>query len=121
MKASSKKSKPPAPFAVATLPRVNSGCCHEQNRVWIHPVCALPNGMFLVADGWRLIGWTTAPTTGSGPHAIIYEKVTPAGSIHMGTNADFEPGIYWGHGNADAMIFCPQLPPELEEEIGPWL
>jgi len=67
-------------------------------------------------EGWTLLGWCDAPTKGAGPHAIVYEKTTPRSD-----EEPFEPGIYWGHGNAKNMQFVNELPSELEAELGPWV
>jgi hypothetical protein len=101
---------------VADLPKVNAGKLHGGNKVWLHPVCAHPDNRFVCEEGWELKGWNFAPSKGAGPHAIVYEKTTPAeqsligGSLH----AHFEPGIYWGHGDAKEMQFpaTPQRKPQ---------
>jgi hypothetical protein len=64
--------------SVALMPKVNSAKCHGENRVFIHPVCALDGCRFMVNEGWRVLGWCDAPTKGTGPHAIVYEKLSPS-------------------------------------------
>jgi hypothetical protein len=93
---------------VAKLPKVNSAKLTSENRVYIHPICGNMDGTNECLKGWRLVGWGNAPwTSGLGPHAIVYEKTSPAGSetIYASSHADWEPGIYWGHGNAKTMLF----------------
>lgn len=108
---------------VASLPRINAAKLTRENRVYIHPVCALGNDRFKCSKGWRLAGWNDAPWESAiGPQAIVYEKLTPAGSDDMLDSHDhFEPGLYWGHGNAHRMAFCDKLPEDMEAELGPWL
>jgi hypothetical protein len=93
--------------AVIELPKVNSGKLNGGNRVWLHPVCSHPDNRFVCEPGWRLIGWNCAPCFGAGPHAIVYEKTVPATESLIGgdLHAHFEPGVYWGHGDAKQMQF----------------
>ena len=106
-------SKPSLPTVdgfkpVTAWSRVNSAKLHSENRVYIHPVCAVEDSTFKVLNGWRLAGWGSAPWASPlGSDAIVYEKLTPANfeSPYASSHASFEPGIYWGHGNAWTMLF----------------
>jgi hypothetical protein len=93
---------------VSRWPKINSARLTAENRVYIHPICGLADGKHECVGGWTLIGWGNAPwASGLGPHAIVYEKTSSAGSEHVygDCHAGWEPGIYWGHGNADEMLF----------------
>ena len=108
--------------SVSSMRKVNSAKLTRENRVYIHPVCALPNNRYMVGEGWKVIGWSDAPWKSAiGAHAIVYEKISKMDMDSLDTHAHFEPGIYWGHGDADKMQFCETLPAELEDEIGPWV
>jgi len=102
------------PFRPAnTFSKVNSAKLTTENRVWIHPVCAGRDDQYEPLKGWLFIGWNIAPFGPGTPerkHAIVYEKTSPAGSetIYASSHADWEPGIYWGHGNAARMKFPAQ-------------
>lgn len=109
---------------VAKLPKVNSAKLHGENRVYIHPVCALGGDRYKCSKGWKVVGWAEAPWKSTlGPHAIVYEKTTPANSesIYASSHHYFEPGLYWGHGNAKKMTFFAELPKEDADELGPWV
>lgn len=121
-KKSRTKKELPIWVVVSTLPRVNSAKLHNENRVYIHPVCALGHNRFVCQTGWKLAGWNSAPWKSIlGPNAIVYEKLTSADHFTIDTHGSFEPGLYWGHGDAEKMTFCEKLSKEQEDEIGPWL
>lgn len=108
--------------SVSSMPKVNSAKLTKENRVYIHPVCALPLDRYMVNEGWKIIGWSDAPWTSAiGPHAIVYEKLSVSDADNYDAHSQFEPGIYWGHGDAKKMQFCSTLPAELEDEMGPWV
>ena len=92
----------------ATWTKVNSAKLTTENRVYLHPVCACEDNTFEMGKAWRFVGWGNAPWASAlGPHAIVYEKMTPANteSIYASTHYHFEPGLYWGHGDAKKMKF----------------
>ena|ERR1041384_7625398 len=89
-------------------PRLNSAKLNVENRAYQHPLCGLGNDRYLVMEGWRLVGWASAPYGGAGNHAIVYERLTPD------QDNVFEVGkLYWCHGNANKMQVCSKLPADL--------
>lgn len=95
---------------VSSWPKINSAKLTSENRVYIHPICGMADGKNECLKGWKILGWGNAPwASGLGPHAIVYEKTSAAGSesIYASSHADWEPGIYWGHGDAKTMLFQP--------------
>lgn len=104
--------------------KVNSAKLHSENRVYIHPVCDLGDSQFICNKGWKVVGWADAPWKSAiGPHAIVYEKLTPAGSesIYASSHSEFQPGLYWGHGHANRMTFFDKVPAAKAAELGPWV
>ncbi len=88
--------------------RFNSARLHDENRVFVHPVCSLGGNRFEIIDGWELAGWCSAPWPSAGGKlmAVVYEKLTPSVELGDGDYDHFEPGVYWGHGNPDEMRFA---------------
>ncbi len=104
---------------VNTLPKVNVGKLTRYNRVYLHPVCDIGQNRLVVNPGWKLAGWQDAPYPGSGPHAIVYEKLTPCRPGFE--EEDGGPGLKWAHGHADRMRFGGTLNTKEQRELGPWL
>lgn len=72
--------------------------------------------------GWRLAGWASAPwTSEQGRHAIVYEKTVAADQTSCDSHDSFEPGLYWGHGDAHKMQFGGRLAESEADELAPWL
>lgn len=91
------------------MPKINSAKLTGENRVYIHPVCALGGNLYKCLSGWKIAGWAEAPYESIlGKHAIIYEKFADAPSF-LDNHAQFETGLYWGHGDAGRMIFPSSL------------
>jgi hypothetical protein len=90
---------------------VNGAKLNFDNRAYQHPLYGLSNDRYMLMEGWRLVGWASAPYRGAGQHAIVYERLTPD------TDNVFEVGkLYWCHGNAEKMQICSTLPADLEDE-----
>jgi hypothetical protein len=101
---------------VSSLPKVNSAKVSVENRAFLHPLCCLGEDLYLLLEGWKLVGWTSAPYAGSGKHAIVYERLTPD------PDNVFEVGkLYWCHGTATKMDVRKRLPAALKDELEPWL
>lgn len=97
------------------MPRVSSVRSCFENRMYQHPLCGLGKDLYLLENGWRLVGFATAPYLGAGRHAIIYERLIPD------PDNVFEVGkCYWCHGDEAKMKIYSKLPKCLEDEFGPW-
>lgn len=108
--------------SVSSRPKVSSAKLHSENRVYIHPVAALGKDRYECQNGWTLLGWANAPWKSAiGPHAIVYEKVVAKGADDGDMHDHFEPGLYWGHGDAEKMLFGGTLADVEAEELEPWL
>lgn len=80
----------------------NARLTHE-NHCFVYPLIN-KGGYFVIEQGWKLCGETTAPYNRHGQtKAIVFEKMTPAKESILDILAELEPGIYWVHGNIESM------------------
>lgn len=59
--------------------------------------------------GWKILGWAAAPYAGGSPHALVFEKVTPAVKDSLNYHERKEPGVYWMHQGNTVKILCSEI------------